>query len=59
MTSLSALLSRLKARQREIIMEAAKADMISPDGMLRQIAHLENAVAAVEAVAEEEVGRES
>jgi hypothetical protein len=59
MASLNALLGRLKARQRGIIMEAAKHDMLPPDGMLKQIADLENAIAAVEAVAEEDVEHES
>jgi hypothetical protein len=55
MTSLNSLLDRLKARQRDLIMQAAKQDMLPPDGMIRQIADLENAIAAVEAVADEEV----
>lgn len=58
MASLNALLDRLKTRQRDIIMEAAKHDMLPPEGMLKQIAELENAIAAVEAVADEEAERE-
>ena len=56
MADLNTLLNRLKARQRDLIMQAAKQEMMPPDGMLRQIADLENAIAAVEAVAGEEVG---
>ena len=54
MTDLNTLLDRLKSRQRDLIMQAAKQDMLPPDGMLRQIAELENAIAAVEAVADED-----
>ena len=56
MADLNTLLNRLKARQRDLIMQAAQQEMMPPDGMLRQIAELENAIAAVEAVAGEEVG---
>ena len=59
MADLNTLLNRLKARQRDLIMQAAQQEMMPPDGMLRQIADLENAIAAVEAVAEEEEERES
>lgn len=59
MTNFDALLDRLKARQRDIIMEAAKHDMMPPRGMLKQIAELENAIAAVEAIADEEAEREA
>lgn len=58
MTSLNSLLDRLKARQRDLIMQAAKNDMLPPDGMLKRIAELENAIAAVEAIADEEAKRE-
>ncbi|WP_165937954.1 hypothetical protein [Methylobacterium segetis] len=54
MQKLEALLDRLKAHQRELILEAAERDMLPPDGMLRRIAELENVIAAVEAVADEE-----
>lgn len=54
---LDALLDRLKARQREIIIQAAEFDMLPPAGILRRIAELENAIAAVEAVTGEEVDR--
>lgn len=53
MSNLDTLLDRLKAHQRNLIMQAAQSDMLPPDGMLRQIADLENAIAAVEAVAGE------
>ena len=59
MPNLDLLLDRLKARQRDLIMQAARQDMMPPDGMLRQIAEMENAIAAVEAVAEEEADRDS
>ncbi|WP_264047989.1 hypothetical protein [Methylobacterium flocculans] len=58
MTDLNSLLDRLKARQRDVIMQASKQDMLPPDGMLRQIAELENAIAAAEAVGEEEADRD-
>lgn len=58
MTSLSSLLDRLKARQRDFIMQAAKEDMLPPDGMLTRIAELENVIAAVEAIADEKAARE-
>ena len=57
MTKLDVLLERLKARQREIIIQAAEFDMLPPDGVLRRISELENAIAAVEAVAGEEADR--
>lgn len=54
---LTALLDRLKARQRDLILEAAEVDMLPAASVLRQIAELENVIAAVEAVIDEEVGR--
>ncbi|GEP08068.1 hypothetical protein MOX02_61060 [Methylobacterium oxalidis] len=54
MQKLEALLDRLKAHQRQLILEAAERDMLPPDSMLRRIAELENVIAAVEAVADEE-----
>ena len=54
MQKLEALLDRLTARQREIMLEAAGRDMLSPDGLLRKIAELENVIAAVEAVMDED-----
>lgn len=57
MDKLDALLDRLKARQRDLIMEAAQYDTMPADSTLKRIAELENAIAAVEAVADEERGR--
>ncbi|WP_194075200.1 hypothetical protein [Methylobacterium durans] len=54
MQKLEALLNRLKAHQRELILEAAERAMLPPDSMLRRIAELENVIAAVEAVTDEE-----
>lgn len=54
MPTLDSLLERLKARQRDLIMEAAQYDSLPADSTLRRIAELENAIAAVEAVADEE-----
>ncbi|MCJ2077884.1 hypothetical protein MKK68_19930 [Methylobacterium sp. E-016] len=57
MEKLDALLDRLKARQRDLIMEAAQYEMMPADSTLKRIAELENAIAAVEAVADEERGK--
>ncbi|TXM66903.1 hypothetical protein FV226_22765 [Methylobacterium sp. WL12] len=57
MDKLEALLDRLKARQRDLIMEAAQYDTMPADSTLKRIAELENVIAAVEAVAHEERGR--
>ncbi len=54
METLVRLLDRLKARQRDLIMEAAQYDTMPADSTLKRIAELENAIAAVEAVADEE-----
>jgi hypothetical protein len=54
MDKLEALLDRLKARQRDLIMEAAQYDTMPADSTLKRIAELENVIAAVEAVADEE-----
>jgi hypothetical protein len=56
MQKLEALLDRLRARQRELILEAAGRHMLPPDGLLRKIAELENVIAAVEAVMDEAAG---
>ena len=58
METLVRLLDRLKARQRDLIMEAAQYDTMPADSTLKRIAELENAIAAVEAVADEERGRQ-
>ena len=57
MDKLEALLDRLKTRQRDLIMEAAQYDTMPADSTLKRIAELENVIAAVEAVADEERGR--
>jgi hypothetical protein len=49
---LEALLGHLKTRQRGLIMEAAQYTLPA-DSTLKRIAELENAIAAVEAVADE------
>ncbi|TXN29601.1 hypothetical protein FV232_24980 [Methylobacterium sp. WL30] len=54
METLARLLDRLKARQRDLIMEAAQYDTMPADSTLKRIAELENVIAAVEAVADEE-----
>ncbi len=51
------LLDRLKDAQRTLIVEAAKIDMLPPDSMLRRVADLENTIAAVEALIEEQAPR--
>ncbi|MCJ2075276.1 hypothetical protein MKK68_06330 [Methylobacterium sp. E-016] len=57
METLVRLLDRLKSRQRDLIMEAAKYNTMPADSTLKRVAELENAIAAVEAVADEERGR--
>ena len=54
MQKFEALLDRLTARQHELIREAAGRPMVPPDGLLRKIAEIENVIAAVEAVMDEE-----
>ena len=46
MSKLDTLLDRLKARQREIILQAAEFDMLPLEAVLRRIAELVNAIAA-------------
>ena len=58
METLVRLLDRLKARQRDLIMEAAQYDTTPADSTLKRIAELENAIAAVEAVAGEEADKQ-
>ena len=50
---LEALLERLKAHQRTLILAMAEHDGIPASSALRQVAELENVIAAVEAVADE------
>jgi hypothetical protein len=51
---LNALLERLKAHQRTLILAMAEYDGLPAGSVLRQVAELENVIAAVEAVAAEE-----
>jgi hypothetical protein len=51
---LDALLKRLKAHQRTLILAMAEHDGMPAGSALRQVAELENVIAAVEAVADEE-----
>lgn len=48
------LLHRLQEAQRDLILAAAKSAMMPSESTLRKIADLENTIAAVEAVLEEE-----
>lgn len=57
MDKLEALLDRLQARQRDLVMDAAQYDTMPAASTVKRIAELENAIAAVEAVADEERGR--
>ncbi len=54
---LDALLERLKAHQRALILVMAEHDGLPAQSLLRQVAELENVIAAVEAVAAEEIDR--
>jgi hypothetical protein len=54
---LNTLLERLKAHQRTLILAMAEHDGLPAGSVLRQVAELENVIAAVEAVAVEEVNR--
>ena len=52
--TLDALLERLKSHQRDLILDMARLDGMPAASDLRQVAELENVIAAVEAVAAEE-----
>ncbi|WP_456684872.1 hypothetical protein [Bradyrhizobium sp. P5_C11_2] len=54
---LGALLERLKAHQRMLVLAMAEHDGLPAQNALRQVAELENVIAAVEAVAAEETDR--
>jgi hypothetical protein len=54
MSELMELSERLKEAQREIIMGAAKLSMMPSEGTLRKISDLENTIAAVDALIQEE-----
>ena len=56
MSELTDLLDRLKSAQRDLIVTAAQANMMPSEGMVRKIADLEAAIAAVDAVIHEEGG---
>jgi predicted regulator of Ras-like GTPase activity (Roadblock/LC7/MglB family) len=57
LNKLNALLERLKAHQRDLILAMAGYDGLPAGSALRQAAELENVIAAVEAVAAEEADR--
>ena len=54
---LNNLLERLKAHQRTLILAMAEHDGLPTGNALRQVAELENVIAAVEAVAAEEAAK--
>jgi hypothetical protein len=54
---LEALLERLKAHQRILILAMAEHDGLPAQSAIRQVAELENVIAAVEAVTAEEADR--
>jgi hypothetical protein len=51
---LQMLLSRLKASQRNLLLGVARQGIMPSDGTLRKVGDLENTIAAVEALIEEE-----
>jgi len=53
-TELLKLSDRLKEAQRDIILTAAKLSMMPSEGTLRKISDLENTIAAVDALIQEE-----
>lgn len=55
---LKALLERLKAYQRDLILDMAGIDGMPAASDLRRVAELENVIAAVEAVAAEEADKQ-
>ena len=54
----NALLERLKAHQRTLILAMSEHDGLPAGSALRQVAELENVIAAVEAVADEEAAQD-
>jgi len=54
---LNALFERLKAHQRTLILAMAEYDGMPAGSALRQVTELENVIAAVEVVADEERSR--
>ena len=57
MDGLLELSKRLKQAQRELIIKAAASATLPPDGVIRKISELENAILAVDAVIEESTPR--
>ncbi|MCJ2023921.1 hypothetical protein [Methylobacterium sp. J-067] len=55
---LHALLQRLQAYQRTLILDMASYDGMPAGSDLRQVAELENVIAAVEAILAEELGKD-
>ena len=55
---LNTLLDRLKLLQRDLILAMAEHDGLPAGSALRQVAELENVIAAVEAVTAEEEARQ-
>lgn len=51
---LKGLVERLKAAQRDLLLTAAQGSTLPSDGMLRKISELEGAIAATEALIQEE-----
>ncbi|MFG1360796.1 hypothetical protein [Xanthobacter pseudotagetidis] len=51
---LAGLLDRLKSAQRDLLLTAARGSTLPSDGMLRKISELEGAIAATEALIQEE-----
>ena len=51
------LLERLKAAQRDLLLTAAKTTTLPSDGTLRKLSDLEGAIAATEALLQEEADR--
>ena len=54
---LNALLDRLKSHQRDLVLAMSEHDGMPARSALRHVAELENVIAAVEAVADEEARR--
>lgn len=53
MNGLLELSRRLKQAQRDLIVKAAESGNLPPDGVIRKISELENAILAVDAIIEE------
>jgi hypothetical protein len=53
MDGLHALSERLRRAQRDLILKAAESSSLPPDGVIRKISELENAIVAVDALIEE------